>query len=344
MGNFLVNVADITQTFVNNILQEDQQFCLSTVNSSTNNNVVIITGSTIDGNAIGVQQTINTDASCLMVSNMDSNISNILSATLAQTNKVSSDLFNGFSFDAGLNSFDINQTVTNNISQVNEATCSASQIVSSSNNYVYVSNSTIKKNFVGVVTTSDSKANCTMSNSMKATTYNQAQASGTQSNTVSGMWAALMAAIVAIITIIIVGVVLVFGVSAVGYVGYTKAGGTGGIGSTLDAAQQLGLTPDVLASVLGTPAPTATGALAAGTTTVRPVTLTSTAGRPGTTPATLISTTSRPVTAATVSRPVTTATVSRPVTVVTAPRPSAVPRPPPGVATATVRPVTITSR
>lgn len=253
MGSNTSNIGEIQQKFMNNITQEDQQNCIATVQSTTNDNVVIVQGATIDGNFTGVSSTVNTDATCLMVSNMEDTVRNMLSATLQQTNEVASDMAGDFSWQNAENKFDINQSVVNNISQINEATCAANTTSSTDNNYVYVSNSKVRGDFIGVSNKANATANCSMTNSMKNTTYNQAQASATQSNTVLGMFVAIAAVIAGVIGVIVFGVIILFAVGAIGYVGYK--GYSGGSSEEnpedqeLQAVQELGLTPDVLSQL-----------------------------------------------------------------------------------------------
>jgi len=255
MASATTNISNIQQQFMNNITQVDQQNCIATVSNQTNNNVVIVNGAKIGGNFTGVSSTTSTDATCLMVSNQESSISNILSATIQQTNTTATDWFNGFQFTADTNSFNINQSVTNNINQINESTCSANTTTSASNNYVYVTNATVAGNFVGVTNTANASANCNMTNYMKSSTYNQAQASGNQSNTIIGMFVAMVAAFAAVVGIIVIGVIILFSTGAIGYVGYNAASGKPGQAppseaeQELTAAEALGLTPEVLASL-----------------------------------------------------------------------------------------------
>jgi hypothetical protein len=256
MTSSTTNIAEIQQDFMNNITQDDQQNCIATTNQQTNNNVVIVNGVNIKGNFTGVTSTTNTDATCLMVSNMENSVSNILQAIAQQTNTTETDWFNGFQFTDDTNIFDATQSVTNNISQINEATCAANTTSSVSNNYVYVTNAEIGGNFVGVTNDSTTSASCSMTNAMKNATYNQAQASATQSNTVKGMFVSMVGAFAAIIGIMVIGVIILFAVGAIGYVGYdVKNPNRLGMSpeqqedAELAAAEQLGITPDVLSSI-----------------------------------------------------------------------------------------------
>ena len=214
------NTADIQQAFMNNITQDDQQNCLATTSNTVTGNIVRIDNSHIKGDFTGVAAVTNTDASCLMVSNMEDTISNILSATITQTNSTSTDWFNGFQFTSDTNTFDLSQSVVNNISQINQQTCSANTTTSTSNNYVYVTNTTVGGDFIGVTSTANASASCSMNNTMKTTTYNQAQATVNQSNTVKGMFATILGAFVLIVGIIVIGVIVIFAFGAIAQVGY----------------------------------------------------------------------------------------------------------------------------
>lgn len=251
MGSVSSNGAFIQQQFMNNILQQDQQNCISAVVNNANNNVTIITGSTIGGDFTGTAVTATADATCLMVSNMQDSVSSILASTIQQTNEAQTDWFNGFQFNDQSNVFDINQSVVNNISQINEALCQASATVSSSNNYTYISNSRIGGNYVGVSSVANASANCNITNSMKNTTYNQTQASGTQSNTIKGMFVAIAGIIAFFIGILIIGIIILYSVGAIHHVGYTTAKPLSEADQELAAATELGLTPETLQTLTG---------------------------------------------------------------------------------------------
>lgn len=256
MGSAITNIANVQQQFMNNITQVDQQNCISVSKTTQNNNIFILNGSNISGNFTGVTNTVNTDASCLIVSNMQDSISNILSATLSQTNLASTDIFSALAgFTDETNVFNINQTVTNNISQINQATCAANTTVSQSDNYFYVGNTNIGGNFLGVTSDAHSSANCSMSNTMKNTTYNQAQATGNQSNTVQGMFATIFGSFAAIIIIIAIGTAILHSTGAINHVGLepAKEPGPSEDETELKAVQDLGITPTQLSALAKEP-------------------------------------------------------------------------------------------
>lgn len=196
---------------MDNIVQQNQQNCTSTTSASTNNNVVIVNGSKIKGNFTGVSTNVNTDAACLITSNMNTNIETIVSSLLQQNNQAKTDIMNdGVLANVNTNVYNLNQTISNNISQINQATCSASQIVNSNNNYVYVSNSKIGGNFVGVSNDSTANASCSLNNAMKITAYNSLQSNAAQGNKVVGMFAGMLGTVVLILGLIIITLIVLF--------------------------------------------------------------------------------------------------------------------------------------
>lgn len=257
MGAKQSNLANISQGFYNQIVQQTNQSCIASVSEEQNNNVIIIQGGIIDGNFTGVSATVSCDASCLMVSNMDNTIDNILGAIANQTNQAETDISNVFNSSNQNNTFNVNQTVSNNIAQINNAVCSSSIVQSQNNNYVYTSDETVHGNFVGVNGASNAQANCSMNNNMQSSTYNQAQASADQGNSVVSVFGAIIAAFAMIIFVIVIGVVIMFSVGAVGTIGYEylkhKGGATGMSASdtAISAAEALGLSAQDIAEIAG---------------------------------------------------------------------------------------------
>lgn len=254
-----MNVADIQQTFMNNITQVNEQFCIATVDDTENNNIIIFDGK-VNGSFTGIATTISTDATCQMTSTMEDSIENILDAIINQTNNTENDIFGDFTFNEDTNVFNIRQTVINNISQINLAVCAANTTLSKSNNLIYVQNGArINGDFVGLATTSNTSASCNITNYMKNATYNQGQASGTQKNIIKGMFVALLTILAAIIGIIVIGVIILFATGAIGYSGYKvvnkdgEKSGTGPAESSEDQqlkeAEALGITPNTLAQL-----------------------------------------------------------------------------------------------
>lgn len=218
MGSVVSNIANIQQQFMNNIPQQYQQNCISNISHQGSlDNVTLVNGVNINGDVVGNAKIISTDASCLITSNIQDSVSDILSSLINQTNKSETDWYNGFNFDSEIKSFDIGQSIVNNISQINQNICSANTIVSTSDNFNYITND--RNDFVGVVDSSSSAA-CSVDNFMKNYTYNQLQANPNNNNTIRAMFVMVLTVFLIIIGIIIVGVVFLFPVGALHYVGY----------------------------------------------------------------------------------------------------------------------------
>lgn len=220
MGSSQSNIANINQEFMNNITQASQQVCSASSVDTASGNVIIVTGANIGGNFTGIASTNASDASCSMTSSMTNSVENILSATIQQTNAADTGLFSGWGAPDQDNDFDVEQTVVNNISQINQATCAANTVTSKSNNYIYVSNTNIQGDFVGVSSESDANASCSINNLMKNQTYNQAQADTSQGNKTQSIFTALLGTFAIIIGIVVIGVIILFAIGAIGSVGF----------------------------------------------------------------------------------------------------------------------------
>jgi len=267
MGSNNSNSADIQQKFMTNILQENTEKCVNTVKDQTNGNTVIVTGSTVGGDFTGVQATTNTDFSCVLTSGMDANARNMLSSQIQQKNKTTTSLFGDFSFTNQNNSFDSLQQVTNNISLLSNSVCESNTAQSTNNNYVYVSDSKVNGNFVGVVSTTNAKADCTLNNAMKAATFQHAQASANQGNSLKPMFAAILTGLFVVMGLGIVLVIIVHGTGTMSHIGKKEVPNKlNPTQQDIAAAKRLGVTPEVLLKAeklqAGTPITTATPATA----------------------------------------------------------------------------------
>jgi hypothetical protein len=136
---------------------------------------------------------------------MQTSITNILKSTESQANKSSSDWMSGV--NVGLNASATIQNLQNNIYQISNQSCTSNAIQSANNNYVYAADNNINGNFVGVSLTSNSDANCAMTNYMKINLFNQTQATTNQSNTVTGSFGIIAIIVVVIIIVMICGVI-----------------------------------------------------------------------------------------------------------------------------------------
>lgn len=208
--SFGVNRTTIENEFMNNITQVSQSNCITESSSSASGNVLILNGVQVDGNVCAVCVTATTDSTCTITSTMTNTVENILSAMLDQTNQTESSILDFLSFDASFdwNNIDLNESVTNNISQINQSTCASNTVYSANNNYTYVTNSTIGGDFYGVDTNTSANSSCIIGNYTMNSVYNLLQAQFTQSDTKRNGLVSVIIAIVALL--IIIGIVIVF--------------------------------------------------------------------------------------------------------------------------------------
>ncbi len=202
----------LTQGVINNIIQQSDQSCTQTSSSSADNNTVYGSGLVIGGDFVGVSNAVTSDVSCMITSNMESTVENMLESVTTQNTDQSTsfisdvvDLFSG----SDVEGVSIGQQVTNAISQLNEATCQASQINSASNNLVYLTDSTVLGNYTAVSNSTDFKSSCTLSNIARLTVEAKLSSDTSQDyKKTSAFWDAIKVALVAGI-LIIAAVVLV---------------------------------------------------------------------------------------------------------------------------------------
>lgn len=207
MVSFGFNDQSVQQKFLTNVMQTNQQNCASSTSTSQSGNVTIITGTTILGDFFGQSATITTDSTCLISSSMSDSVTDLLSAVANQSLTAASGLFSIFNANGQFNVNTAKQDTTNNISQLNEATCTSSTVTNQNGNYQYISNSFFGGNYVGQTTTSNTGASCSMTNYMKAVTYNQAQASGTQAGTTTSLFTYIAIAIAIVVGIVVLMIV-----------------------------------------------------------------------------------------------------------------------------------------
>lgn len=220
------NISDINQSFMTNITTINQSSCQATSSPYVSGNFIAVTGGVIKGDYTGIDSAANTDASCLIVSNMQNSVTSVLEASLSQNNNTETDWFNGFQFTADTNVFNMYQSTTNNINQINQTTCTANSAPNISNNYQYMANEKVGDDYVGVSSQANATANCAMTNTMKNNVYNQAQANANQSNVIKGMFVSMVGAFTTMIIIVVIAVVILFSIEAVAKVGYSKGGHT----------------------------------------------------------------------------------------------------------------------
>lgn len=201
MGTNTDESATLKQTVTNNILQSTNQVCRTSSNVQITGNAIIVSGGTVKGNVGITANGTQASAACMMSSSMNSNVSTLLSSIAQQSNTTFTDMLGDLSFNNTNEDVDIEQAVTNNITQIMNSTCQTNSNISVSDNYIYVGDANVGGS-VGIdVSNSSATSSCTMNNVSSAVAYNQAQASSDQSNTTIGMFALFGLAFVLILII-----------------------------------------------------------------------------------------------------------------------------------------------
>lgn len=274
MTSLTFNKTQLSTNYLSNISQESNSTCSSTSSNTISGNIVGGSGLTINGDFTGFTNSFTTDSTCILATTMASTVQNLSLSQMNQTNDNDGTILNGLKW-LGVqdNKFTSSTAYTNNVNQVNQSTCSISNVNSVVGNYVYLSNSKVGGDFLGFSSDSDAKGSCGITNQMSSIVYNQAKQDGNQDNVQTGMFVAIAAIFAGIIGVVIFIVIVLFAVGALGYAGYSvtgkkkqaapgTAGATGAASLSpddLELANELGISPDVLASGLSPePIPTST--------------------------------------------------------------------------------------
>jgi len=210
MGN-QINTSTINEQVMTSILNESSEKCSASCTANQTGDVVIIENSTIGGDA-GFEVSCSAAASCIMNQSIDTQVQNVLSAIAQQSNASVSGLLGDLGDSGESNQADIDLSIRNFITQMEESTCTASVSFNQSNDLFYASNSSINgfAGFqIGINQPASANASCTMSNLSKIVVYNQAQAQTNQSNTQVSMLALI--AIAVVICVLIGGILILMG-------------------------------------------------------------------------------------------------------------------------------------
>lgn len=218
MGSHQSNFQREYQEIMNNLTIKSKEMCTLTTKSEASNNVVIVDHSKIKGDFNATTLVAETDGSCVLVSSTSAVAKGILEQIANQADKSATDLFGDFSFNSNANVSDVTQSMVNNLTNIFEGTCSSSQITSTNNNFVYVTGTTIGKNFNGITNKTDNRLTCTISNVAKLAAYNQGRSKITQTASIKGFAATLIMGIVIIIVVVWLGYYLMKAVGMVTFV------------------------------------------------------------------------------------------------------------------------------
>lgn len=230
-GNAITQQINDSQTIMNSITNDTNQVCQITTESSAIGNIVTIDNSIINGDAIGIENSVSVNSGCAITSTMNTSIDSILSAISQQsaaadnTGMLSGLLSNTDDITTTTN---ISQLFSNTINNINNAVCDVNTDVVTRGNFVFVNNSTVNGTFVGVdMSGTDVVASCNMNNTMNNIVYNQGQSSVTQSTVMKSN----ILEIIVVIVIAIGAVLIICGiVKAVSM--KTRTAGSGGTAGT----------------------------------------------------------------------------------------------------------------
>lgn len=216
MGHTFSNTVTQTQSeFLTNTVNRNQSACASLTNQSLDNNTIIITGD-VGGNVNLGTESASTDSTCIITSDMETNVFNIVGNISLSTND-SSGLFGNLGFHTSRNIQDTYTKEVTNTIQSNQTLCGAASIQSVDDNFVY-----IKGNVDGdvdiTVGPGSASSSCVMNNYMKAATYNSVQTSNTTDNeSKKGPIATLISGAIGLFILLIIGAVILITISILGF-------------------------------------------------------------------------------------------------------------------------------
>lgn len=203
MGNSSSNITGLQRSTYNDIISSQSSCTLGESVPSDTQNVtffeILVNNNFFKGNT-----TTRTDGTCLLVGSTDKIINNTLASLVNQKFIGTTDIYGGIEIASDTKKFDVKQSVLNNINNVNNTLCAANNIISSKDNYSYL---TDKGGFIGYSMNSDNGTACALDNVSRLVAYNQIQAS--QSHVSVGVFTAL-AFNVMIIFIIMGAMVVLF--------------------------------------------------------------------------------------------------------------------------------------
>ncbi len=213
MGNISVHKQKIDHDFVRKTTTVYQNKCKSTVTQSASDNVVVIDGATVDGNVTAIRSVVHTDASCMMTSAMEDHVDALMTNNLKDKTYAANDIMNGLAFDETVTVTNVRQRYSNATNNTIDNLCGSSSIQQTNGNLVYVRNSTIKGDFVGIDNSSSSSATCSMANMARMKSYSNMHSDVAVSSTFKGMAATLVIAVI-VVAAAVVGVTVLLSMNS----------------------------------------------------------------------------------------------------------------------------------
>ena len=212
MGSVTSNTARIKQTVTNDFLSVNENNCVAYANQEISGNTINIAGDFNNGTLFNQSGSIS--AACTINQQITQTVTSILSSQAEQVAKTNSDFMNGFSlYNGAHNTFNTNQTVTNNIASISANTCNATINSKTTSNVINVGGSANNINAFNINT--NQTATCTINNTVDQEAYNHVQAKVQQSATTVGMFTGIITIIVIGIIICSVASAIIYGITAV---------------------------------------------------------------------------------------------------------------------------------
>ena len=209
-NNQFTNSAQVQQDFTANMLNDNQQNCKSSSVQLAAGNIITVDGSNITGNFTGIEQGTQTDASCVMTSSMESTVSNLFTSMLNQKFDINSGITSAIQarYDV-TNETQVIQDAIINITNISNEVCDAQSMQSATNNFIYLSDTTVGGNAIGISQQSNPSATCSMQNISKIAAYNKSQQQTDQGTKFIGGLGPVIGAIILIV--VVIGIIAIIG-------------------------------------------------------------------------------------------------------------------------------------
>lgn len=180
MGGAQSNYIGETQNIENNIVQASYESCQASCTQQQSGSTINIVNSNVRV-PIGFNQTCTPSANCVMSSQFDTSIQNLISSISDQSNTTATSFLN-WQLNANFNTTSVEQNVTNGVAQLLESTCNANLNQTQSNDMIVIANSNVTGGSALFNQSGDPVATCVMNNLGKVSAFNNEQANNTETN------------------------------------------------------------------------------------------------------------------------------------------------------------------
>jgi len=212
MGSDTSTTSRVTLEVANTVTQTSIQSCKISCNQDQSGNSVIISPGANTGNITFTQVCVIEDATCIINTNIQSEIENILTSTADQT-AMSTQAVLSATYNTTKCVSTMDQLITNEVQQLASNTCTIETNQTMNNNYVYVGTGATTGDISFAQHSTLSNVECIMDATTKSTAYNQETAEVIQKATTINMLVMLFLifAVVIICGFVLVGVFLATG-------------------------------------------------------------------------------------------------------------------------------------